>query len=99
MAGTLMAKLSLPVLSPPKTSLLTPLSAVAPPRSVAASRLQILVTLETICEEEEEDDDNEKKRYTVESANCAISLKLQTLISSIGLDFCCPHFVSCLILA
>ncbi|KAL0011735.1 hypothetical protein SO802_006843 [Lithocarpus litseifolius] len=71
MAGTLTAKLSLPALSPPKTSLLTPLSAVAPPRSMAASRLQILVTLETIYEEE----DNENQ-------NCVETCKLASSSSS-----------------
>uniref|UniRef100_A0A2N9GS61 Uncharacterized protein n=1 Tax=Fagus sylvatica TaxID=28930 RepID=A0A2N9GS61_FAGSY len=42
-------------LSPPKTSLLTPFSAVAPPRVVVVSRLQIS-TLQTIYEEDNEDE-------------------------------------------
>ncbi|KAK7827697.1 hypothetical protein CFP56_030874 [Quercus suber] len=84
MAGNLMAKLSLPALSPPKTSLLTPFSAVAPPRSVAASRLQILLTLETIYEEEEEDNENQ---------NCVETCKLASSSSSSSSP---PTFLSAL---
>lgn len=71
-----------PKIQEPKTSPLTPFSAVAPHRFVAVSRVHFKITLETICEEGAEEECIEMSQNASSSIMSACFLEVQNPLSS-----------------